>query len=76
MFLRRLFRTKSIDSLLSEREEAERGWKRVLGPGNLILLGLGAIIGAGIFASIGTAVAGEVDKQTGEVVRRAPVRPS
>ena len=69
MLLRRLFRTKSIASLLAEREAAERGWKRVLGPGSLILLGLGAIIGAGIFASIGTAVAGERDPQTHEIIR-------
>jgi len=59
MSLRRLFRTKSIESLLREREEAQRGWKRVLGARDLIVLGIGAIIGAGIFANIGTAIAGD-----------------
>jgi APA family basic amino acid/polyamine antiporter len=42
--------------------------KRVLGAGDLIMLAIGAVIGAGIFSSIGTAAAGEV-LPTGEVVR-------
>src|SRR5207248_9326123 len=33
--------------------------KKVLGPMNLVALGIGAIIGAGIFATIGTAAAGD-----------------
>ena len=36
----------------------ERQLRRVLGPFELIALGVGAVIGAGIFASIGTAAAG------------------
>ena len=40
----------------------------MLGAGDLIMLAIGAVIGAGIFSSIGTAAAGEV-RATGEVVR-------
>ncbi|MDQ3031151.1 MAG: amino acid permease [Myxococcota bacterium] len=42
--------------------------KRVLGAWDLVFLAIGAVIGAGIFSSIGTAVAGEV-RASGEVVR-------
>src|SRR5512132_1372861 len=54
-----LFRTKSLDELVSETQEEGHQLKKVLGPGNLIALGIGAIIGAGIFATIGTAAAGD-----------------
>jgi APA family basic amino acid/polyamine antiporter len=40
--------------------EADRGLVRTLGASDLILLGIGAVIGAGIFASLGTAAAGEI----------------
>ena len=40
----------------------------MLGAGDLIMLAIGAVIGAGIFSSIGTAAAGEV-RADGEVVR-------
>ncbi|MBN2205800.1 MAG: amino acid permease [Candidatus Aminicenantes bacterium] len=55
----RLFRTKSLDRCLQDAERPEYQLKRVLGPGQLILFGVGAIIGAGIFATIGTAAAGD-----------------
>ena len=42
--------------------------KRELGVTDLVLLSIGAVIGAGIFSSIGTAAAGEI-LPTGEVVR-------
>jgi APA family basic amino acid/polyamine antiporter len=42
--------------------------KRVLGAGDLIMLAIGAVIGAGIFGAIGTAAAGQVGPN-GEVVR-------
>src|SRR5262245_43534148 len=51
-----LFRTKSIDALLAQQHEGT-GLKRVLGPINLILLGIGAIIGTGIFVLSGQAAA-------------------
>jgi APA family basic amino acid/polyamine antiporter len=60
-----LFRRKPISELLPETGE---GLKRELGPGDLIMLAIGAVIGAGIFSSIGTAAAGEV-LPNGEVVR-------
>jgi APA family basic amino acid/polyamine antiporter len=49
-----LFRTKSLESMLASAD-SEKGLKRTLGAGNLIALGIGAIIGAGLF--VRTAVA-------------------
>ena len=57
--LRRLFATKSLDAILEEGEAPERRLRRALGPVDLVLLGIGGIIGAGIFATIGTAAAGD-----------------
>jgi basic amino acid/polyamine antiporter, APA family len=63
-----LFRRKPIEAILAETEQGPTSLKRVLGPGDLIMLAIGAVIGAGIFSSIGTAAAGEV-LPSGEVVR-------
>ena len=53
-----LLLTKPLDMLLSEaNERGEHSLKRVLGPVNLIMLGVGAIIGAGIFVLTGSAAA-------------------
>jgi len=57
-----LFRTKSLDDLVAETREEGHQLKKVLGPWNLIALGIGAIIGAGIFATIGTAAAGDAHR--------------
>jgi APA family basic amino acid/polyamine antiporter len=54
----RIFRTKSLDAILSDAEKKEHQLKRVLGPIELISLGIGAVVGAGIFAVIGSAAAG------------------
>src|SRR3979411_1545782 len=54
-----LFKTKSADHLIAEAEAPERQMKRVLGPFALTCIGVGAIIGTGIFALAGTAAAGE-----------------
>src|SRR5512136_2494443 len=54
-----LFRVKSLDSILQDAERPEFQLRRALGPLQLTLLGIGAIIGAGIFATIGTAAAGD-----------------
>jgi len=54
----KLLLTKPLDMLLSEAsEKGEHSLKRVLGPVNLIMLGVGAIIGAGIFVLTGSAAA-------------------
>jgi basic amino acid/polyamine antiporter, APA family len=56
---RQLFRTKSLDVLVSEAEVPEHQLKRTLGAFDVVMLGIGAIVGAGIFATIGTAAAGD-----------------
>ena len=60
-----LFVRKPISELLAESTHT---LKRVLGAGDLVMLAIGAVIGAGIFSSIGTAAAGEV-LPDGTVVR-------
>lgn len=56
--LSRLFVTKPMELLLNEASETgEHSLKRALGPVNLITLGIGAIIGAGIFVLTGQAAA-------------------
>src|SRR5438105_13629588 len=57
--LGQLFRTKSLDELVAETHEEGHQLRKALGPWNLVALGIGAIIGAGIFATIGTAAAGD-----------------
>ena len=60
-----LVRRKPIAALAASDSETLR---RVMGPGDLIMLAIGAVIGAGIFSSIGTAAAGET-LPSGEIVR-------
>ena len=57
--LRGIFRTKNLDDILASAQEEGHKLKRTLGPINITLLGIGAIIGAGIFATVGTAAAGD-----------------
>ncbi|MGC1646498.1 MAG: amino acid permease, partial [Candidatus Sulfotelmatobacter sp.] len=53
-----LLATKPLDLLMAEaRDESGQGLRRVLGPVNLVTLGIGAIIGAGIFVLTGTVAA-------------------
>ena len=52
-----LFATKSVDNILKESEGGKHHLRRTLGPGNLIALGIGAIIGAGLFSLTGVAAA-------------------
>src|SRR3954467_1251155 len=61
-----LFARKPIADL--QPPDGEHSLRRVLGAGDLIMLAIGAVIGAGIFSSIGTAAAGEI-RASGEVVR-------
>ncbi|HEX5423528.1 MAG TPA: amino acid permease [Candidatus Acidoferrales bacterium] len=54
-FLRR----KSIDQLIADSENPEKRLKKTLGWLSLTSLGIGAVVGAGIFTVIGTAIAGQ-----------------
>jgi APA family basic amino acid/polyamine antiporter len=56
--LSQLFRVKSLDSMLGDVGRGGGQLKRALGPFQLTILGIGAIVGAGIFSTIGTAAAG------------------
>src|SRR5262245_55996127 len=58
-FFRDLFKVKSLDLILRDPDEPEYKLKRALGPFQLTLFGVGAIIGAGIFTTVGTAAAGQ-----------------
>ncbi|HZM88336.1 MAG TPA: amino acid permease, partial [Blastocatellia bacterium] len=62
MTFRGLFRVKPLDAILEDAENPEHQLKRALGPVQLTLFGIGAIIGAGIFATIGTAAAGDANR--------------
>jgi APA family basic amino acid/polyamine antiporter len=53
-----LFARKSVDQLVTE-SAGHGGLRRVLGRWDLTALGVGALIGAGIFASTGSAIAGD-----------------
>lgn len=63
-----LFRRKPIAALLVDEADSRHALKRVLGAGDLIMLSIGAVIGAGIFGAIGTAAAGQIAPD-GTVVR-------
>jgi len=52
-----LFRTKTFEAIRQESADSENGLRRALGPVNLITIGIGAIIGAGIFVLTGEAAA-------------------
>jgi APA family basic amino acid/polyamine antiporter len=54
-----LLARKSIDKLIRESEEPEHALRKTLGPWSLTALGIGAVIGSGIFTVIGTAMAGQ-----------------
>src|SRR5579862_1099413 len=60
--MRQLLRTKSLDAILSESDRAPHQLKRTLGAFDLVMLGIGGIVGAGIFATIGTASAGDATR--------------
>ena len=65
--MRSLLARKPIADLIVDDTRPD-ALKRVLGVGDLIMLSIGAVIGAGIFSSIGTAAAGEI-LPSGEVIR-------
>ena len=62
-----LFERKPIADLIDETHGAH-SLKRTLGAGDLIMLAIGAVIGAGIFGAIGTAAAGQIGPN-GEAIR-------
>lgn len=64
--IRSLWARKPIAAL--EPEGSAHGMKRALGTKDLVSLSIGAVIGAGIFSTLGTAAAGEITA-AGEVVR-------
>ena len=64
-----LFARKPIAELVPD-EASAHSLKRVLGAGDLVMLAIGAVIGAGIFGAIGTAAAGQIGPN-GEVIRYA-----
>src|ERR1700741_3706968 len=62
-----LFQRKPIAALVEETHGAH-SLRRTLGAGDLIMLAIGAVIGAGIFGAIGTAAAGQIGPN-GEGIR-------
>jgi APA family basic amino acid/polyamine antiporter len=54
-----LLARKSIDKLIRDSQEPGHSLKKTLGPWSLTALGIGAVIGSGIFTVIGTAMAGQ-----------------
>ncbi len=66
-----LLRCKSIDQLLSDSENQETRLKKSLGWISLTSLGIGAVIGSGIFTVIGTAIAGQ--KMQASSILNAPL---
>src|SRR5213080_1418926 len=60
-------RTKSPDHLMAEAAAPERQLKRALSAFDLTCIGIGAIIGTGIFALAGTAAAGEQAHAVGSI---------
>jgi basic amino acid/polyamine antiporter, APA family len=57
--LQGIFRTKSLDDILEALAGPQFALKRTLGAFNVTLIGIGAIIGAGIFATVGSAATGD-----------------
>lgn len=53
-----IFRTKSVEALINASEAKGCQLKRVLGPIDVTMVGIGAVIGAGIFAMVGEAAVG------------------
>src|SRR5437660_9599647 len=47
---------------MAAAESSEVGLRRSLGAFNVTLIGIGAIVGAGIFATVGTAAAGDISR--------------
>src|SRR3989475_9204130 len=59
---RQWLRRKDLDAIIAESVEPRHQLKRTLGAFDVVMLGIGAIVGAGIFATIGTAAAGDATR--------------
>ena len=68
---KQLFACKSIDKLIADSEEPEHRLRKSLGPWSLTALGIGAVIGSGIFTVVGTAISGQTFQA--ESVLHAPL---
>src|SRR5437764_1014067 len=66
-----LFSTKPLDALLGDTERPEQRLKRTLGPVHLTFLGIGAIVGAGIFSLVGASAENQDLSALGDSVLRA-----
>ena len=60
--LRSLIRTKSIDAIMASAADTKHTLKRSLGAFHITLLGIGAIIGAGIYSTIASATVGDAHR--------------
>jgi basic amino acid/polyamine antiporter, APA family len=69
--MHQLLRTKNIDALIAGSEDPAVRLRKTLGVWSLMALGIGAVIGSGIFTVTGTAAAGE--HFMGKSVFNAPV---
>lgn len=69
--MNQLLRTKSIDALIAGSEDPASRLRKSLGVWSLMALGIGAVIGSGIFTVTGTAAAGE--HFLGKSILKAPV---
>ena len=56
------FRTKPINQILADAEQPEHRLKKTLTAWDLTALGIGAIIGTGIFVLVGTAIVGDAHR--------------
>jgi APA family basic amino acid/polyamine antiporter len=57
-----LFRKKAIDHALGEDGAPRTALARTLGPAQLVALGVGAVVGTGLFATLGTAAGGDASR--------------
>jgi APA family basic amino acid/polyamine antiporter len=62
MDLARLFRTKPVEQILADSDHPDHRLKKTLTAWDLTMLGIGAIIGTGIFVLIGTAIVGDAHR--------------
>ncbi|MEK7293890.1 MAG: amino acid permease [Nitrospirota bacterium] len=60
--MKSLFRTKSVEQILADSDHPDHCLKKTLTAWDLTMLGIGAIIGTGIFVLIGTAIVGDAHR--------------